>query len=225
MSEKKKTLTGELVEIFKSLPSELKPDATNDFQHYSYNSIQQIKKVVGTELKKHGILFLPLLVKVETLILKEESEENKVSNKVLTTAEFNFEFLKGDEKLEVHSFGQAVDSQGKGLSKAKSDAIKRLFTDMFLIATGDEDDEKDYGSPTPAPQQRTQKTTYGSMQMKNPDSPLTTAQNNMIWRTAKKKDIPKEAIEEKVKVKFQKTSVSELTKAEASELISELLGD
>ncbi len=213
MSEKKKTLTGELVEIFKSLPSELKPDATNDFQHYSYNSIQQIKKVVGTELKEHGILFLPVLSKVEISIL---------GDKVLTTAEFNFEFLKGDEKLEVHSFGQAVDNQGKGLSKAKSDAIKRLFTDMFLIATGDEDDEKDYGSPTPAPQQ---KTTYGSMQMKNPDSPLTTAQNNMIWRTAKKKDIPKEAIEEKVKVKFQKTSVSELTKAEASELISELLGD
>ena len=55
MSKETKLLTDELTEIFKSLPSELKPDATNEFQHYSYNSIQQVKKVVGNKKEKGSL--------------------------------------------------------------------------------------------------------------------------------------------------------------------------
>jgi len=138
MTEKNKSLADELTEIFQSLPSRLEPDAKNEFQHYSYNSIQQIKEVVGKELKKHGILFIPDIDNVDNL---------NMGDKVLTTVHFIFKFKKNGQVEPVSSYGQAVDNQGKGLSKAKSDAIKRLFTDTFLIATSDEDDEKSYGKP------------------------------------------------------------------------------
>jgi len=187
MAEKNKSLVDELTEIFQNLPSRLEPDAKNEFQHYSYNSIQQIKEVVGKELKKHGILFIPTIEGVETKevgeIQEEETKGNKtvrnITKKIQATVHFLFKFQKDGQAETISSYGQATDSQGKSLSKAKSDAIKRLFTDTFLIATSDEDDEKDYGKNEKfkAPES-TKKPEY---HYKNPDAPATARQKEAIY--------------------------------------------
>ena len=203
---KEKKLVDELVDIFIELPSELKPDSRNEYQKYNYNSISQVKALVGKELKKHKILFVPQLKEVINIPIEE---------KMLTTTKFEFLFIKGSEQFKVESAGQAVDSQGKGLSKAKSDAIKRLFTDMFLIATSDEDDEKSYG-------QTNEKTEKKEFTIKEPNAPLTEAQKKAIWAISKNKGVDEEVLHASIQGLYNKKSISDLTKEEASKLISKL---
>ena len=200
---KEKKLVDELVDIFIELPSELKPDSRNEYQKYNYNSISQIKTLVGKELKKHKILFIPQLKEVVNIPIEE---------KMLTTVKFEFLFIKGSEQFKVESAGQAIDNQGKGLSKAKSDAIKRLFTDMFLIATSDEDDEKNYGSETKKKE----------FSVKEPNAPLTEAQKKAIWAISKSKGVDEEVLHASIQGLYNKKSVSDLTKQEASNLIDKL---
>ena len=200
---KEKKLMDELVDIFIELPSELKPDSRNEYQKYNYNSISQVKTLIGKELKKHKILFIPQLKEVVNIPIGE---------KMLTTTKFEFLFIKGSEQFKIESAGQAVDSQGKGLSKAKSDAIKRLFTDMFLIATSDEDDEKNYGSETKKKE----------FTIKEPNAPLSESQKKAIFAISKSKGIDEEVLHASIQGLYNKKSVSDLTKQEASNLIDKL---
>jgi len=236
----KKTVLEELIDIFKNLPSKLKADAVNDFQHYSYNSIQQIKEVVGEELKKRGILFIPEIVDVKneafTDMTKEKTEQKvitKETTKILTTAHFAFEFEGKDSNgnpdvITIHSYGQGIDSQGKGLAKAKSDAIKRLFTDMFLIASSDEDDEKNYGKTESKPEQKNyyqNNQKENSYTIKNPDEPITEAQKRAIYAIAKHKGMSEEDVHIMLANLIKgKEHVSDLTKGEASKFIDFLQG-
>lgn len=226
----RKTVIEELIDIFKHLPSKLKTDAVNDFQHYSYNSIQKIKEVVGQELKKRGILFIPEVVNVKneafTDISKEETEQKVITKeitKILTTVHFAFKFEKDSEAVTIHSYGQGMDGQGKGLAKAKSDAIKRLFTDMFLIASSDEDDEKSYGNTEskPAPKNYSQNNQKeNSYTIKNPDEPITEAQKRAIYAIAKHKEMSEEDVHIMLANLIKgKEHVSDLTKGEASKFI------
>jgi len=204
MTEKNKSLVDELTEIFQSLPSRLEPDAKNEFQHYSYNSIQQIKEVVGKELKKHGILFIPDIDNVDNL---------NMGDKVLTTVHFIFKFKKDGQVEQISSYGQAVDNQGKGLSKAKSDAIKRLFTDTFLIATSDEDDEKDYG-----------KTNYSKPAEKK--EPKATERQIKLINTLVNKNIADREGREKyvtdLKNHYKVAHLHDLTISQASQMIGQI---
>jgi len=217
----------DLIDIFKNLPSKLKVDATNDFQHYSYNSVQQIKEIVGKELKKRGILFIPEVVDVKNDVfidtIKEEKEQRvtvKEITKILTTVHFNFKFERKDDVLEINSYGQGIDSQGKGLAKAKSDAIKRLFTDMFLIASSEEDDEKDYGKEPEQKNYYQNNQKENSYTIKNPDEPITEAQKRAIYAIAKHKGMSEEDVHIILANLIKgKEHVSDLSKGEASKFI------
>ena len=210
----KKNLTDELISVFQELPTVIKPDARNDFQKYDYASIQAIKTIVSKKLKEHGILFQFNIKDVKNTVFDD--------GKILTDIFGEAKFVKGTEEVVYTIAGQAVDSQGKGLSKAKSDALKRFFTDNFLIATGDEDDEKDYGQETEPTQSDNSHTSYGAFGIAEPDAPLSDKQRKAIWAISKKAGIDDEAIHAYIKMKYKKEHIEQLTKAEASELIDEL---
>jgi len=137
-----------LFNVFTNLGT-IETDKTNQFLHYNYASFDKVKEVVRKELLKERILFLfESKVILVTPVNKKDKEGNDETN-LLTDIEATFTFVDVDtgDTLTFLGTGQAMDKEGKGLSKAKTDAIKRLFTDTFLISAGEEDEDAVLGAP------------------------------------------------------------------------------
>jgi len=144
----KRWIYRKLFNVFTNLGT-IETDKTNQFLHYNYASFDKVKEVVRKELLKERILFLfESKVILVTPVNKKDKEGNDETN-LLTDIEATFTFVDVDtgDTLTFLGTGQAMDKEGKGLSKAKTDAIKRLFTDTFLISAGEEDEDAVLGAP------------------------------------------------------------------------------
>lgn len=151
MEQKSKVVKGsiykQLIEAFKQMPADLPQDGKNTHFGYSYTSIGVIKRAVARVLKANNIGFA---FNVKELKTTTYTTTNKKGDEVITLHTFILVqavfYNENGETFTVDTYGEGIDSTGKALSKAKSDAWKRVFTDSFIIAGGDIDPNADSGS-------------------------------------------------------------------------------
>jgi hypothetical protein len=212
MKEKKMTLLQKLVSIMDETGA-LKPDSRNDFLKYNYISINQVKAFFQKKFADYKILFKLDIERIEI-------------NGELTTVYGTIQLIdteaENEEKLVFKVAGQGFDSQGKGLSKAKSDLVKRFFTDNFLIASADEDDEVQYNNlPKKEARQENRQVSEPNRQYSE-DKPATSRQIEYIAGLLNKGNLKLSDVLEELGFN-EKKSLKELTLNEAKAVIEYLL--
>jgi hypothetical protein len=214
--------TKKLIEVLKAVPASLKAEGRNDYLKYGYLTLDQLKTIFHKVFAEKGIVFL---FETENVDVKEAGEG------FLTTASFVVRLLDEEGEVRIHTFGQAFDKEGKGLAKAKTDALKRFFTDSFLIAVGEEDEDTTYGKTEADTQQNTQPPKSDTKVIKRVFDPIygeekaTDPQIKKIFALAQQLGISKEDLEKEVKsiTRENGVGVDQLSKSEASELIQKLM--
>ena len=111
---------------------------------YKGVSDKEVKKVIGSSMKKHGLVILPIGIDPKTTIERwEESSQygNKVKQSVFT--EILTKYLlchESGESIELTGYGHGTDSQDKTAGKATTYALKYTLLYTFLVPTGTIDD-------------------------------------------------------------------------------------
>jgi hypothetical protein len=112
----------------------------------SYKGVpdQEVKKVIGEEMKKAGLVLLPISVEPNTTF--ERWVENgqygeKQKQQVFTEVKTKYLLLhESGESIELAGYGHGADSQDKGAGKATTYALKYTLLYAFLVPTGKIDD-------------------------------------------------------------------------------------
>jgi len=169
----------------------------------SYKGVpdQEVKKIIGEAMEKHGLCLLPIGVDAKTKIdrWEEESTYNGVTTKkmkqsVFTESKTRYLLLHtSGESIELEGYGQGVDSQDKSAGKSTTYALKYTLLYTFLVPTGKIDDadtthSDDIQTPqTKAPVQVKEPTTdekAANMQGRtNPELPSGIAQSILDAKT------------------------------------------
>jgi hypothetical protein len=126
----------------------------------SYKGVpdQEVKKIIGDEMKKAGLVLLPISVEPNTTV--ERWVENgqygeKQKQQVFTEVKTKYLLLhESGESIELARYGHGVDSQDKGAGKATTYALKYTLLYAFLVPTGKIDDadsthSDEYEAPKP----------------------------------------------------------------------------
>ena len=111
---------------------------------YKGVSDQEVKKVIGTAMIKHGLVMLPIEILSSTKTSDwEEETQYGIKRKQSTFTQVNTKYLlmhESGESIEICGYGQGVDSQDKGAGKATTYALKYALLYAFLVPTGRIDD-------------------------------------------------------------------------------------
>jgi hypothetical protein len=215
-----------LVEILKAVPASLKAEGRNEYLKYGYLTLDQLKTTFHKIFAEKGVFFL-----FET----EDVDVKETEGGFLTTAAFIIRLSDENGEIRVRTYGQAFDKEGKGLAKAKTDALKRFFTDSFLIAVGEEDEDLVYGrseediqqnAPTPPSPPRSDakvlKRIYDPIY--GDEERATDLQIKAINSLVKKLGLTKEELEKEIREVAGENlvNINDLSKTEASALIQKL---
>jgi hypothetical protein len=112
----------------------------NSFGKYHYATQADVWNTLRPLLAEHGLDFT---------VSDVGHEWNESKNRTILTTEIELTNIDNPEDCVVVTVkGEANDKTDKGMSKARSAAIKYWLLHTFLIATGSEDDDADSG---PAP--------------------------------------------------------------------------
>jgi hypothetical protein len=118
----------------------------------SYKGVpdQEVKKVIGESMKKHGLVLLPISVEPTIKIdrweeidqySKETPKATKTKQSVFTEVKTKYLLMHDSgESMELAGYGQGVDTQDKGAGKATTYALKYTLLYTFLVPTGKIDD-------------------------------------------------------------------------------------
>lgn len=132
----------------------------------SYKGVpdQEVKKIIGEAMQKHGLCLLPTGVEAQTKVERWEEEtfyqgkSNGVKQKqsVFTEAKTKYLLLhESGESIELEGYGHGVDSQDKGAGKATTYALKYALLYTFLVPTGKIDDtDNDHSENKDIPQKK-----------------------------------------------------------------------
>jgi hypothetical protein len=111
---------------------------------YKGVSDKEVKKVIGSSMKKHGLVILPIGIDPKTTIERwEESSQhgNKVKQSVFTEIVTKYLLChESGESIELIGYGHGTDSQDKTAGKATTYALKYTLLYTFLVPTGTIDD-------------------------------------------------------------------------------------
>jgi hypothetical protein len=111
---------------------------------YKGVSDKEVKKVIGSSMKKHGLVILPIGIDPKTTIERwEESSQygNKVKQSVFTEIVTKYLLChESGESIELTGYGHGTDSQDKTAGKATTYALKYTLLYTFLVPTGTIDD-------------------------------------------------------------------------------------
>jgi hypothetical protein len=112
----------------------------------SYKGVpdQEVKKIIGESMKKHGLVILPTSVE-PTLQIDRWTETGQYGEKqkqsIFTEVKTKYLLLhESGESMELAGYGHGVDTQDKGAGKATTYALKYTLLYMFLVPTGKIDD-------------------------------------------------------------------------------------
>ena len=105
---------------------------------------QEVKKVVGEAMAKHGLCILPIDTTAATQLNEWEVEYNgQKQRKQSVFTEVTTKYLllhESGESQVISGYGHGVDSQDKGAGKATTYALKYALLYTFLVPTGKIDD-------------------------------------------------------------------------------------
>ena len=105
---------------------------------------QQVKKIIGESMFKHGLTILPIEIEPRAKVSRWEEKTNyglKQKQSVFTEVIAKYLLLHESGESQVLSgYGHGVDSQDKGAGKATTYALKYTLLYTFLVPTGKIDD-------------------------------------------------------------------------------------
>jgi hypothetical protein len=138
----------------------------------SYQGIadQEVKKVIGEAMAKHGLAIYPIGIDQTTKIQEWEEVDpwSKSTPKDMKRKQSVFTEVKtiyllchtSGEFIELQGLGQGVDPQDKGAGKSCTYALKYVLLYTFLVPTGKIDDsDKEHSDDKPVPQSKPQQPT------------------------------------------------------------------
>lgn len=112
----------------------------------SYKGVpdQEVKKIIGDAMAKHGLTMLPIDVQAKTEVSRwEETYQGSTKQKQSVFTEVTTKYLllhESGESQVISGYGHGVDSQDKGAGKATTYALKYALLYSFLVPTGKIDD-------------------------------------------------------------------------------------
>lgn len=116
----------------------------------SYKGVpdQEVKKIIGEAMEKHGLCILPIGVDAKTQVDRWEEAvtyngqtTKKMKQSVFTEAKTKYLLLHtSGESIELEGYGHGVDSQDKSAGKSTTYALKYTLLYTFLVPTGKIDD-------------------------------------------------------------------------------------
>ena len=119
---------------------------------------QEVKKIIGESMVKHGLCILPIGIEPKTQIDRWEEEaydnyqkKNVIKQKQSVFTEVTTKYLllhDSGESIELMGYGHGIDSQDKGAGKATTYALKYSLLYTFLVPTGKIDDADNTHSDT-----------------------------------------------------------------------------
>lgn len=111
---------------------------------YKGVSDQEVKKVVGSSMQKHGLSIIPTNIETQVQISEWQEEWQgipKRKQQVHVEAKCTYLLLhESGESIEIVGYGHGVDSQDKAAGKATTYALKYALLYTFLVPTGKIDD-------------------------------------------------------------------------------------
>lgn len=111
---------------------------------YKGVSDKEVKKIIGSSMKKHGLVILPIDIEPKTTIERWEEQQqygNKIKQSVFTEVMTKYLLChESGESIELKGYGHGVDAQDKSAGKATTYALKYALLYTFLIPTGAIDD-------------------------------------------------------------------------------------
>lgn len=111
---------------------------------YKGVSDKEVKKIIGSSMKKHGLVILPIGIEPKTTIERWEEQSQygaKVKQSVFSEVVTKYLLChESGESIELTGYGHGTDSQDKTAGKATTYALKYALLYTFLVPTGTIDD-------------------------------------------------------------------------------------
>ena len=128
----------------------------------SYKGVpdQEVKKIIGEAMEKHGLCILPIGIDAKTKVDRWEETtvyngQQQVKQKQSVFTEVTTKYLllhTSGESQVLEGYGQGVDSQDKSAGKATTYALKYTLLYSFLVPTGKIDDaDNTHSEDVPVP--------------------------------------------------------------------------
>ena len=135
---------GEIVAALVSAALEIGPvnksgKAAQQMGGYSFRTIDDVVNACSGPMARNGLVIIPAISET-----KSESWNDKW-RKEYASYRFRLMHVSG-EWIETEMVAQALDNGDKGLGKATSYALKEFLCRMFLIPTGDDTENTNYGT-------------------------------------------------------------------------------
>lgn len=200
-----KNIAAKLVNIMAEC-SHVAKTGINDFHGYKYATAADVLEKVGAALAKHKVVAItnPELVRFEKTVNSKGKEEN------LATVKTTLQLVdpESGETIEACGWGSGQDIGDKAVMKAQTASLKYAWMLLLQISTGD-DPEADAG---------VDERMGGNPQNNQQQIMVTDPQKRKIYSQMKQLNITEELLLQTIK----KDSLDDLTKKQASELISKL---
>lgn len=118
--------------------TQIKKGSRNSFHNYMFRGVEQVMDHVGPAFRRHGIVPLPELLKLESRdVLTKKGDTNR---EVTVWVRYKFMGPAGDNYSIVVP-GEAQDTGASGVSKAMSVAQRIAYIQALAIPTGEADPE------------------------------------------------------------------------------------
>lgn len=118
-------------------------EGKNSAQGYSFRGIDGVLNAVGPALRRHGVVVMPHLERVEHLVV-EVGKNRTAMRQATVSVRYVFHGPAGDS-LDCVVAGEAMDSGDKATSKAMSVALRTALIQALALPTHEPDpDEVSY---------------------------------------------------------------------------------
>ena len=135
---------GEIVAALVAAALEIGPvtksgKAAQQMGGYSFRTIDDVVNACSGPMARNGLVIIPAISET-----KSESWNDKWRKEY---ARYRFRLMHvSGEWIETEMVAQALDNGDKALGKATSYALKEMLCRMFLIPTGDDTENTNYGT-------------------------------------------------------------------------------
>jgi hypothetical protein len=113
-------------------------DGVNEFHHYRYPTIAQVRERANDALAEAGLSIVPSIARVG----RSDRVSDKGKTISLTTVELDILVTSEDGCITARWVGESEDVGDKGVQKAVSAAVKAFLSNLLLIPVTEDENDK-----------------------------------------------------------------------------------
>lgn len=181
------------------------------FGSNSYKAVSEasVLNAIKPLLKKHKVILFPVKIEVKDMVDSfNTSKGESVRLMTQVKAQYKIVDVETGEFEILESIGNGVDTQDKASGKAMTYAYKALFQKTFCLFSGEDTDNEHSDDITERNTNEISRTGLSDAQVKR------------LYAIAKKAGFDTPKVKEHILIKYKKTSVSDLTKAEYDKAVT-----